>query len=156
MCENPGICTYFRLLRHPADHLVSKNGRFCSRSRPFTHFVSKSSPFRSRNRAGVQDCIFVLAGDGEFDVVDIEEVSVGTSDCLLVDEEGPMDPEEMGTEDGFPLGDGGLVPETAVARRDDGGDVVVGFHVQDFLQGEGDRLPVRCEGDGGRPRAPSG
>ena len=64
---------------------------------------------------GRQDRILVLPGDGELDVIDIKKVSVDTSDCLLVDEEGPMDPEEMGTEDGFPLGDGGLVPETAVA-----------------------------------------
>ena len=61
-----------------------------------------------------------------------------------------MDPEEAGFQDGFPLGDGGFVPEAAVVRGDDGGDVVVGFDVKDILEGEGDGFPVRCERDGGR------
>ena len=46
-----------------------------------------------------------------------------------------MDPEEMGLQDGFPLGNGRFVPEAAVAGRDDGGDIVVGFDVKDFLEG---------------------
>ena len=134
MCENPGICTYFRLLRHPADHLVSKKGRFCS-----------------RNRTGVQDRILVFAGDGELYVIDVEKVPIDPGNRLLVDEVGAMDSEEVGIEDGFPLRDGCLVPEAAVAGRDDGGDVVVGFDVQDFFQRERHRLPVRCERDGRRP-----
>ena len=41
-------------------------------------------------------------------------------------------------QDGFPLRDGGDVLESAAAGGDDGGGGVVGFHVEDFLEGEGD------------------
>jgi hypothetical protein len=91
---------------------------------------------RSRNRAGFQDRILVLAGNGKFDVIDVEEVPIDPGDRLLVDKVGPMDAEEMGLQDGFPLGDGSLVPEEAAAGRNDGGDVIVGFDVEDSLNGE--------------------
>jgi len=50
MCETPGFCTFFRLLRHPAAHLMSKNAHPCSRNHRFPHLVSKTAPARSRPR----------------------------------------------------------------------------------------------------------
>ena len=50
MCETPGFCTFFRLLRHPAAHLMSKNAHPCSRNHRFPHLVSKTAPARSRTR----------------------------------------------------------------------------------------------------------
>ena len=51
MCENPGVCTFIRLRRCPAIHLVSKNAHSCSRNHCFTHLVSKTAPSCSRTPA---------------------------------------------------------------------------------------------------------
>ena len=49
LCENPGICTYFWLLRRPAARLMSKKAHPRSRNHRFPHLVSKTAPARSRN-----------------------------------------------------------------------------------------------------------
>ena len=49
MCETPGICTYFWLLRRPAARLMSKNAHPCSPDHRLTHLVSKTAHPCSRN-----------------------------------------------------------------------------------------------------------
>ena len=81
---------------------------------------------------------------------DGKEIHVNAGNYGLVHQVGPVNPDEMGLQDGFPAGDGGDVPEAPAFGRVNDGGVIVGFHVQNLLDREGYRLPARGERDGSR------
>jgi hypothetical protein len=56
-----------------------------------------------RGRETFGDRILVFPGNGQFDVIDVQEIYIDPGNCGPVHKERTMDPDEMGSKEGLPL-----------------------------------------------------
>ena len=91
------------------------------------------------------DRVLILAGNGQLDIADIEEVHIYPGHFSLVHEIGAVYPDEAGRKNCFPPGDGRVILEMTTLSGNYSGDIIVGLDIDYFVYIQLDLLPLRIK-----------